>query len=406
MCASRAVDARKDETGLIAGKGAASWLAGHNQGLSPARIFALIIILTGIIELLIMSIMHFLGISPIMEAAADTLILTLAICPAIYYLIYLPMNRNIKAMEQAKERERYAADTLRAISEAAPDALIMMDPNGKVVLWSNASERIFGYSASEAIGFDAVDLIIPERHHQQLKDSLGVFAATGEGPMVGKMSEISMSRKGGQEFPAELSVSPVKHADMYSAIAILRDITERKKSEDDLRKSEKRYKTLLENIPQKIFYKNRDSVYISCNENYARDLKIRPEEIEGKTDYDFYPKNLAEKYRADDERIMRTGTAVEIDEDYIQDWKKRSVYTFKAPIRDNSGNVIGILGIFQDITDRKDLEKKAEERLDHLMRFQKIAVDREFRIKELIDENRRLKEVIREIEGGRSENHE
>ena len=66
--------------------------------------------------------------------------------------------------------------------------------------------------------------------------------------------------------------------------------------DEALRESEEKHRTLLENLPQKIFFKDKNSVYISCNENYARDLKIKAEEIAGKTDYDFYPKELAEKY--------------------------------------------------------------------------------------------------------------
>jgi PAS domain S-box-containing protein len=64
--------------------------------------------------------------------------------------------------------------------------------------------------------------------------------------------------------------------------------------EEALRASESKYRTLLENLPQKIFLKDRNSVYVSCNENYARDLKIRPEDIVGKTDSDFYPRSLSE----------------------------------------------------------------------------------------------------------------
>ena len=83
--------------------------------------------------------------------------------------------------------------------------------------------------------------------------------------------------------------------------------TEHKLTIEILQASENKYRELLENLPQKIFHKDKNSVYISCNNNYARDLKIRPDEIIGKTDYDFYARDLAEKYRADDERIMKSG---------------------------------------------------------------------------------------------------
>jgi len=89
---------------------------------------------------------------------------------------------------------------------------------------------------------------------------------------------------------------------------------ERKRAEEKLHASEGKYRTLVENLPQKIFLKDKDSVYVSCNENYARDLGITPEGRAGKTDYDFFPKELAEKYRADDKRIMESGNTEEIDE--------------------------------------------------------------------------------------------
>jgi PAS domain S-box-containing protein len=127
---------------------------------------------------------------------------------------------------------------------------------------------------------------------------------------------------------------------------------------ETLQESEKEYKTLIENLPQKIFHKDKNSVYISCNKNYAADLKIRPEEIVGKTDYDFYPKVLAEKYRADDKRVMEIGVIETIEEKYIHDGEKVVVQTVKAPIRDEESNITGILGIFWDITERKRMEQK------------------------------------------------
>lgn len=133
--------------------------------------------------------------------------------------------------------------------------------------------------------------------------------------------------------------------------------SERKKAEDKLRANENKYRTLLENLPQKIFLKDRDSVYVSCNENYAKDLNIKVKEIAGKTDYDFFPKELAEKYRADDRRIMESGKSEDIEEKYIQEGQKVIVHMVKTPVRDEQGNITGVLGIFWDITERKRMEK-------------------------------------------------
>ncbi|MEW6417011.1 MAG: PAS domain-containing protein [Nitrospirota bacterium] len=132
---------------------------------------------------------------------------------------------------------------------------------------------------------------------------------------------------------------------------------EHKCAEESLKASENKYRTLVENLPQKIFLKDKNSVYVSCNENYARDLKIKSDEITGKTDYDFYPEELAEKYRADDKKIMESGKTEEIEEKYIKDEQEFIVYTVRTPVQDEKGNIIGILGIFWDITERKRMEE-------------------------------------------------
>ncbi|MGZ6387065.1 MAG: PAS domain S-box protein, partial [Ktedonobacteraceae bacterium] len=125
--------------------------------------------------------------------------------------------------------------------------------------------------------------------------------------------------------------------------------------------SENRYRVLIENLPQKIFCKDKNSVYVSCNGSYAHDLKIKPDEIVGKTDYDFYTKELAQKYRADDNRIIESGKTEEIEEEYIQDGQEVIVHTVKTPIRDDNGNTTGVLGIFWDITEHKRAEESLRE---------------------------------------------
>lgn len=97
-----------------------------------------------------------------------------------------------------------------------------------------------------------------------------------------------------------------------------KEIAERREAEEALRTNESKYRLLLENLPQKIFYKDKNSVYVSCNQNYAADLSIKSDEIRGKTNYDFYPRTIAEKYRADNKRIMKSGRTEEIEENYIK----------------------------------------------------------------------------------------
>jgi PAS domain S-box-containing protein len=126
----------------------------------------------------------------------------------------------------------------------------------------------------------------------------------------------------------------------------------------DTREREQSYRTMLENVPQRMFYKNTDSVYLAVSLSYARDFDRRPDDFVGRTDFDFFPRELAEKYRGDDRRIIASGLAEEIDETYLNKGERRSIRTTKVPVRDGHGAVIGIVGVFADVTERKQAEEE------------------------------------------------
>lgn len=128
--------------------------------------------------------------------------------------------------------------------------------------------------------------------------------------------------------------------------------------EDELKDSESKYRTLVDNLPQNIFLKDRDSVYISCNRQYADMLGISADEIKGKTDLDFFSPEFAHKYRQDDRRIMDAGIIEELEELYETNEQTRTIQTVKTPIRDSDGKVTGLIGIFWDITEKMEAEKQ------------------------------------------------
>lgn len=114
-------------------------------------------------------------------------------------------------------------------------------------------------------------------------------------------------------------------------------------------RSEKKFKTLVENIPLKMYMKDRGSVYVFCNEKYAADLKMKPEDIAGKTDYQLFPPELAEKYVSDDERILATGQAENIEEEYVHEGQTLIRHKVKKAVKNERGETVGILGIYSDI---------------------------------------------------------
>ncbi len=146
----------------------------------------------------------------------------------------------------------------------------------------------------------------------------------------------------------------------------------RRRTEDALRANESKYRLLLENIPMRIFYKDRNSVYLACNENYAEGLRIKPEEITGKTDYDFFPKEIADKCRAIDREVVESGKRMDVEDKYFKDGQEFIIHTIKVPIRNENGTIIGILGSSLDVTEKVHLEREAV-RSRHLVLLGELA---------------------------------
>ena len=126
-----------------------------------------------------------------------------------------------------------------------------------------------------------------------------------------------------------------------------------------LQASETKYRTLVENLPQKVFLKDTDLAYLSCNERFAGDFGVAPEQIGGKTDFDFFPREQAERYERQELQILARGEMVETRENYLIDGKETWINIIKAPVRDPEGEVVGLLGVFWDITARLEAEARA-----------------------------------------------
>jgi len=234
-----------------------------------------------------------------------------------------------------------------------------LDLSTKAVSWTEEVGRIHGVEPGYKPKLEEALSFYPPESRPDVEAAVKKAAETGEPYDLESLFIPSGSKD--KIWVRSLGRAVYSGGKIVKLAGTFQNIDKYKKAEEALRASEIKHRTLLENLPQKIFLKDENLVYISCNENYARDLKIRPEEIAGKTDYDFYPKELAEKYRADDKRIMDSGKTEEIEEKYIQDQEERFVYTSKTPIKDAQRNVVGILGIFWDITERKRIEEALRE---------------------------------------------
>jgi len=160
----------------------------------------------------------------------------------------------------------------------------------------------------------------------------------------------------------------------------IREITEIHEENKQLRDAENRYKELvesleekmksyrliMENLPQRIYTKDKEFRYFGCNERYAQNLKVTPDEILGKRDPDFFPAEIAETYQLEDRRIIERGEIIEKEEKCVCEGKETIAQTVKVPIKTESGEIEGILGISWDITLSKEREEESARQIGEL----------------------------------------
>jgi len=155
-------------------------------------------------------------------------------------------------------------------------------------------------------------------------------------------------------------------------------ITNREKAEQQLREVEAAHRSMVESLPLNLFRKDREGRFVEVNKRMAGIIGQSQEELLGKTDYDLFPKAEADKYRRDDHRVMSQGIVLEdVEEQTLPDGRITYVQVLKAPVLDAAGAIVGVQGIFWDVTERKhaeDARRLADERFRRLVNSSLIGV--------------------------------
>jgi len=169
------------------------------------------------------------------------------------------------------------------------------------------------------------------------------------------------------------------------------DITQRRQMEQELRNSESLYHSLVETMPQNVFRKDLLGRFTFANQQYCNHYHCKQEDILGKTDFDFFPNELAEKYQRDDQQVMQSGQTYEITEEHHPlGQQKTIVRVVKTPLYGANGTIIGLQGIFWDITEQQLAEERIRQANTELARSRE-----ELRAKnQLMEENLRMAHEI------------
>jgi PAS domain S-box-containing protein len=225
--------------------------------------------------------------------------------------------RDISVRKEAEMRLARMEGRYRGLLEAAPDAMVVVNQGGEIVLLNVQAEKQFGYHRDELLG-QKVKNIIPEGFAERLIADRTRSAADALAQKIGTGIELTARRKDGSEFPIEIMLSPLESADGTLVTAAIRDISVRKAAEKHLAQMEGRYRGLLEAAPDAMVVVNQGGEIVLLNVRAERQFGYRRDELLGQQVKNIIPEGFAERLIADDLRsaadalAQQIGTGIEL----------------------------------------------------------------------------------------------
>jgi sigma-B regulation protein RsbU (phosphoserine phosphatase) len=292
------------------------------------------------------------------------------------YLVKSQLNRQLlsRAIRYAIERQRADAALLaaeqkyRGIFEHIVEGIFQTTPDGHYLSANSGLARIYGYASPEDLMKDIQDIgrtlyVEPERRAEFIQlmrehDTVTDF-------------ESRIHRKDGSIIWIAENVRAIRDSrgELMYYEGTVEDITQRRMAEEKVRESEVLYHSLVETLPQNIFRKDLEGRFTFVNQRFCQTVGRSAAEIIGKTDFDLFPQELAEKYQKDDRRIMERDELFEtVEENQPTKGGMIYVHVVKTPLHDAQGKVMGLQGIFWDVSERKRAEEQIRKATAELAR--------------------------------------
>jgi PAS domain S-box-containing protein len=275
--------------------------------------------------------------------------------------------RDITKRKEAEEALQVSEEKYRTILESMEEAYFESDLKGNFTFFNDSLCKILGYAREELEGMNFRSYY-NEDTARQVRQAYKEIYKTG---MSRSIAEFDIVRKDGTRRTLEVSASPIHGPSEITGFRFIgRDITERVKARGDLRQINKRLSTLVQAIPDVVYFKDASGRNLEVNRAYEVLTGCSKKELIGKTDEEILPPELAVQFRRSDEEAISKHVPIRFEEVINSpDGKNISFETIKAPIFNDEGTVIGLVGVSRDITERKKSEealRESEERFRDL----------------------------------------
>jgi PAS domain S-box-containing protein len=294
---------------------------------------------------------------------------------ALFQREHWKVRTSSRLLEESTERAdtvleelRQAEERMRSVVDHVLDGIISIDERGTVMTFNRAAERIFGYAAREVIGHN-VKMLMPDPYRREHDGYLENYLRTGKAKIIGIGREVLGRRKDGVIFPMELAISEFKLREQRYFTGIVRDITERKQAEEELRRAEERMRSVVDHVIDAIITIDERGSIRSFNRAATTIFGYSAEEVLGENVKMLMP----DPYRAEHDGYLANylGTGkrkiIGIGREVVGRRKDGSTFPMELAVSEfRMGAERYFTGIVRDITERKRLEDQLRQRLEDL----------------------------------------
>ncbi|MFN3513831.1 MAG: PAS domain S-box protein [Phenylobacterium sp.] len=265
-----------------------------------------------------------------------------------------------------------AENVLAAMIASSLDGVVVIDAAGRVLEFNPAAEETFGYGRAEALGRPIGELIVPPDLRGAHTQGLAAYLEGRAPRVIGRRVEVRAMRRGGEEFPAELTINEVSASGRRLFTAYIRDLSAAKAAEAARRRTEGLLASLLDHAPAPIYLKDLEGRYALANPATGRLLGVEAAEIVGKRPDDFFTRTLLDPVDAADAEMLRTGEPVVIEQTMHVPGGPAQVLMVRFPVRGVEGQITHIGGYLVDITSLKHAEAELTRSREALHQSEKL----------------------------------
>ena len=313
--------------------------------------------------------------------------------------VVISVIRDISDRKKAQEALRRSEQQFRALFEFSPDAIIASDREGRITEVNPRVESTFGYDRGELLG-QSIDILVPERFRRTHPARREEYAATALVRPMGAGLELYGRRKDGSEFPVDIMLSPMETADGRVVISVIRDISDRKKAQEAIRRSEAQFRALFEFSPDAIIASDREGRITEVNARVESMFGYSRGELLGQSIDILVPERFRHTHPArrsdygSAARVRPMGAGLELY-GRRKDGSEFPADIMLGPVETAEGRIV--LSVIRDLTEKRAAEE-ALRRSELQKRYLEEELNTEARFEEIIGESVGLKRVLKLVE--------